>query len=210
MRRFRDFLLVLAIASPALARSASAQSSPVQPSPVQSSPGQPPPVQTPTEGRAALLDRLFATLKNAQSEEDAVALEAQIRAVWANQASPAVALLMQRGARDLAAGSFREAEADYDAAVTLAPDYAEAWRLRGVARFRLGENAAAIADMAEALKRDPRHFLALRNLSEIAEAQGDWKSALAAWERLLAIDPHTEGAGARLRDLRQHALGQSI
>lgn len=205
MRRFRVFLLGLAIATPALARSASAQPSPVQPSPAQ-----PSPAPTPAEGRAALLDRLFAALKNAQSEEDAVALEAQIRAVWANQASPAVALLMQRGARDLAAGALREAEADFDAAVTLAPDYAEAWRLRGVARFRLGENAAAIADMAEALKRDPRHFLALRNLSEIAEAQGDWKSALAAWEKLLAIDPQTEGAGARLRDLRQHALGQSI
>jgi tetratricopeptide (TPR) repeat protein len=175
-----------------------------------SSPPSSPPVQTPAEGRAALLDRLFAALKAAQAGEDAVALEAQIRTVWENQASPAVALLMQRGARDIAADAFGEAEADYDAAVTLAPDYAEAWRLRGVAKFRLGDSAGAIADMAEALKRDARNFLALRNLSQIAEAQGNWKAALAAWERLLAIDPHTEGAETRLRDLRQHALGQSI
>ena len=53
------------------------------------------------------------------------------------------------------------------------------------------------------------NFVALQTLSHIAEAQADWKGALAAWQKVLELDPRTPDGQERLQMLRRRALGES-
>jgi len=67
--------------------------------------------------------------------------------------------------------------------------------------------AGAVRDIQEVLRREPRSFAALADLSHMAEARSDWRGALAAHQKMLEIDPRNPGGQARLRDLRRRALG---
>lgn len=155
------------------------------------------------------LPGMLAQLKAAPSADAAVTLEQKIAAAWLSQATPAVRLLLESGARALEAHAAAEAAADFDAATTLQPSLAEAWSERALANFHAGNSAAAISDIARALTLDPDHFTAFETLSYIAQERGDWAGALAAWRKLLAIDPQIAGGAERLRMLERRALGQN-
>ena len=157
----------------------------------------------------AATESLFGALKQAGSEEAAGALEAQIQAQWANAASPAIKLLLSRGARELSESASNDALDSFDAALDLDPDVLDAWRGRASARLHTGDTTGAVRDLQEMLKREPRSFNAWQDLSRVAEARGDWRGALAAWQKMLEIDPHSPGAQARLGELRRKALGEN-
>ena len=155
-------------------------------------------------------DTLFTALRQAPTEDAAAALEAQIRGVWADAATPAVKLLLARGLRELSEGAAGDALDSFDAALDLSPDLLEAWRGRAAARKASGDYAGAIRDIQELLKREPRSFVAFEDLSRIAEARGDWKGALASWQKALEISPKTPNGQTRLHDLRRRALGEEL
>ena len=157
--------------------------------------------------RKAALDQMLAALQVAPSEEAAAALEATIRTQWIEQASPAVRLLLVRGVREVNEGSVADALDSFDAALDLEPNLVEAWRGRAQARYRLGDTPGAVRDIQETLRREPRHFVALQDLSRMSEGTGDWRGALAALEQALALNPKAPSGQARLRDLRRRALG---
>ncbi len=79
------------------------------------------------EARKAELDRAFEALRTAPDEAGAALVEARIRALWAQAGTPSVGLLLRRGARNIEAELPGEALEDFDAAITLAPEFAEAW-----------------------------------------------------------------------------------
>ena len=191
--------IILAHATPALAQLPHIV--PVVPPPP--APGTPPP-PTPK----AALDTMLGALRAAPSEAAAGALEAEIRTAWLNLASPAIRLLLVRGAREVEEGAASDAVDSFDAALDLDSDLVEAWRGRAKARQRLGDPAGAIRDLQEVLRREPRHFAALQDLSRIAESQRDWRGALAAWQKVLDLDPKTPDGKERLRDLERRALGE--
>jgi len=163
--------------------------------------------QTPSKPN---FDNLFAALKVAPNEDAAAAIEAQIRTQWAEAATPAVRLLLSRGTRELSENAPNDALDSFDAALDLSPDLLEGWRGRATARRALGDYVGAIKDIGEVLKREPRSFAAFQDLSRIAEARGDWKSAYAAWQKVLEISPHTPNGQDRLKDLRRRALGEEL
>lgn len=161
------------------------------------------------DGHKAELDRLFKALQAAPDETAAGMLEGRIRALWVEEASPAAVLLLSRGERELGANAEDEAVQDFDAVLTLAPDYAEGYNHRAAAKAALGDYAGAIRDIEATLARDPRHFPALQGLSRIAEQQGNWKGALEAWQRALDIDPLTPGGLERLEKLQKKVDGEA-
>ena len=156
------------------------------------------------------LDQMLAALKAAPDEQSAGLLERAIRQRWLDQATPAVKLLLARAQRDLAANAAGDAVDDYDAALDLQPDLLEAWLGRAQARFRGGDVPGAVRDIEQVLRREPSHFAALQDLSRMAEARGDWRGALAAWQKALDLDPKTPGAQPRLAELRRHVFGQAM
>lgn len=159
--------------------------------------------------QAAEFNQLFAALKAAPDAEGTAVLESHLRLLWLRQATPATRLLIDRGLREMQASEQKDARQDFDDALALQPDLVEAWYLRAEADQALGDDRAAVRDLGEVLKREPRHFAAWDALSRIAEAEGKWKSALAAWQKVMAIAPQTQGGAERLKDLRRRALGEN-
>ena len=163
--------------------------------------------QTPAQPtREQMLDRLFGMLAVAPDEAAATTIEGAIQGQWLAQATPATKLLLMHGMGEVEANP-SEALDDFDAALDLQPDLQEGWRGRAMARSRMGDAAGAERDIAEVIKREPRQFMALEDLSHIAEQRNDWKGAYEAWGRALALDPKTPGGNDRLQDLKRRAFG---
>lgn len=161
------------------------------------------------EQRRAELDSLFEALKAAPDDGAAAMMEARIRTLWIESASPATVLLLRRGARNLAARTNDEALEDFDAALTLSPQSAEVWHQRAQAYAASGDAAAAARDLQEALRLEPRHFPALVTLSILQEEAGDARGALRSMEAALALNPRLRGGQERLRELRRKAEGDA-
>jgi len=153
---------------------------------------------------------LFAALLAAPTTAAADMVEAKLQAVWHDQATPSVQLLIDQAAQKIATGHAKDALADCDAAVVLQPDLADLWRRRAEARMALGDEAGAAADLAQALSREPKLLPALADLSELAEAHHNYAQSLAAWQKLLDLDPKTEKGQARLERLRRRVNGEPI
>jgi tetratricopeptide (TPR) repeat protein len=164
-------------------------------------PARPTPAQT--------LDRLFGMLKVAPDEQSASTVEDAIQGQWIAEATPATKLLLLHGFKELTDNQPNEALDDFDATLDLQPDLPEGWHGRALARARLGDTAGAERDIEEVIKREPRQFAALEDLSRIAEAAGDWRGAYTAWNAALAIDPKAAGGADRLKDLKRRAFGDS-
>ncbi len=160
----------------------------------------------PPDPAASLLDQL----RTAPTAQQAEALEQKIIAAWRARITPSVALLEDRAVQSLQKHDAATAVGDLDAALDLQPDQAELWRLHAEARFSGGDETGAFADLAQALAREPRCFPALADLSHFAEARHDYARALAAWQRLLELDPRVRQGEARLAALQRRISGQPL
>ena len=154
------------------------------------------------------LEQLLTTLAQAPNEEVAARMEARITQLWVRAGGPTAGLLMARGSRNLASGESGEAIQDFDAALALDPNLTDAFGRRAMARYQAGDIKGAVRDLEETLRREPRHFAAWRSLSGLAEAQGNSVGALAAWRKLLEVDPKTSGAQSHLKDLLKKVEGE--
>jgi tetratricopeptide (TPR) repeat protein len=154
------------------------------------------------------LEQLLTALALAPSEEVAARMESRIAQLWVRAGGPTAGLLMARGSRNLASGESGEAILDFDAALALEPNLTDAFGRRAMARYHAGDIKGAVRDLEETLRREPRHFAAWRSLSGLAEAQGNLVGALAAWKKLLEVDPKTSGAQSHLRELVRKVEGE--
>jgi Tfp pilus assembly protein PilF len=68
----------------------------------------------------------------------------------------------------------------------------------------------ALADLAEVLKREPRHFGALFGVGVIMQEFGDDKRALDAYRRALALDPHMKRVDELVKTLSEKVDGRDI
>jgi tetratricopeptide (TPR) repeat protein len=207
--------LLLAASTPTAAPAQSPGEPPRSRPPAAASPHRPPPGTPPAgprgaEARRAELDRAFEALRTAPDEPGARLVEGRIRQLWSSAATPSVTLLMNRGMRNMQAQLPAEALEDFDAALTLAPDFAEAWLLRAQAHARAGDPVAAARDLQEVLRLEPRHWLALLSLSALQDEAGDAAAALRSLQAALAINPQMPGGANRLRDLRRKAEGDAL
>ena len=153
---------------------------------------------------------LFEALKTAPSAQQAQALETQIALYWRAQITPAVQMLLEQASKAMGHQDNTNAIADLDAALDLQPEQADLWRLHAEARFANGDEAGALADLAQALSREPHCFPALADLSRFAEAKDDYPRALEAWQRFLEIDPKAPNGVARLNALERKVSGQPL
>ncbi|MDF1793250.1 MAG: tetratricopeptide repeat protein [Thalassobaculaceae bacterium] len=156
------------------------------------------------------LDALFEKLGNAEVFSIAHATEQRIWVIWhARPEQPEVEAIMERGLHAMRESDFASALDAFDAAVRLAPDFAEAWNKRATIYYLLGDYAASIADVRQALQLEPRHFGALSGLGLINLKLDRKADALAAFEAALKLHPFLPER-FQVQALREAVAGEKI
>jgi tetratricopeptide (TPR) repeat protein len=156
------------------------------------------------------LDTLFAALKIAPDELSAKAIENRIWALWMMSGSDTCNLLMTRVKTAADGKDYDLALKLLDAIIEIKPDYVEAWNERATVYYLKDDYGHAIADIAQVLAREPRHFGALTGLGMMLQQIGDDKDALKAYRDALAIDPHLENIPDTVKELSQKVEGRDI
>ncbi|HQU44635.1 MAG TPA: tetratricopeptide repeat protein [Pirellulales bacterium] len=91
---------------------------------------------------------------------------------------------LNRGHALLTLGRSDEAQAEFDAAIELAPNNALAWLGRGLAQFMLDRFAAAADDFRKSLQLDPNSVAAKMNLAMALDELGKREEAMTMWRSL--------------------------
>jgi tetratricopeptide (TPR) repeat protein len=156
------------------------------------------------------LDTLFSALKIAPNETSAKAIEDRIWALWVTSGSDTCNLLMSRVKDATDDKDYDLALKLLDAVIAIKPDYVEAWNRRATVYYLKQDYPHSIADIAEVLAREPRHFGALAGLGMMLQEIGDDKHALEAYRKALAVDPHLENIPDVVKTLSEKVEGRDI
>jgi tetratricopeptide (TPR) repeat protein len=139
--------------------------------------------------KAQRLDELLARLKFTTDEAEADAAVAEIWSLWQRTGAPELDEQMERVVALIGQGLLPLALTMLDDIVARAPDWAEAWNKRATVLYLSGEHDRSLADIERVLALEPRHFGALAGIALIRIAQGQYREALAAYRRALAVNP---------------------
>ena len=155
----------------------------------------PPP--TPEQARADLYARLAAAK---DADETAGIITLLLRA-YAESGSDTGDLLLRRARKAISAEEYPDAMKILDATIGLLPDWAEGWNARATARYLDDDYDGSMADVAQTLKREPRHLGALMGMATILEARGKKDGR--------ALKASTSGRIMRSRRTWRNALGEA-
>ena len=164
-------------------------------------------IEIETRRRAAELDARFIDLKAATSQDAADKIVAEIWQLWLKSGDAEIDALVDRAMTNMRLSNLPAALAILDDVVKRKPDYAEGWNKRATVLYMLDENDRSLADCAEVLVREPRHFGALAGMGMIAIEQGDPRAALAALRRALAVNPFLRERNGLIPELERR-LGE--
>jgi tetratricopeptide (TPR) repeat protein len=156
------------------------------------------------------LDDLFARLAASRDADESDGLVAAIDRLNLRSGSDTADLLMARAAMTMESGDYAVSLALLDKIVALQPQWAEGWSRRATARYLSGDAEGAMADIAETLRRDPRHLGALAEMGMILEDSGRQDDALRAYQRALAIAPQWRPIGEAAARVRAALAGQAL
>jgi tetratricopeptide (TPR) repeat protein len=159
---------------------------------------------------AQQLDKLFANLAKAESEEDADPIESRIVALFLQSGSATVDLLMTRSQGALKSGDTGTARKVIDAVTKLAPDFAEGWHLRAQLQLAAGDDAGAMISLQKTIALNPREFNALSHLADMLGEYGDKKGALSLYRKVQKLDPTNDNAARAVRKLSREVEGEKI
>ena len=162
--------------------------------------------KTPEQARDEIYARLAAS-KNSDETEGLVGL---LLGSYSESGSDTGDLLLARARKAIAAKEYDSAGKILDATVTLMPNWAEVWNARATLRYLDDDLDGSMADIAQTLKREPRHIGALAGMAMILTSQDKDEQALKVYERLLAIAPHWRRAEEAADELRAAIAGQQI
>ena len=135
---------------------------------------------------------------------------ASIEKLWRLEGGDTVNLLIDRGEAFSARMEQDKALKQLDAAVDLAPDYAEAFSRRAFVHYMKGDTERAVGDLRRVLALEPNHFKALEGIAKILQESGQKKGALKALEELVKVNPLSPGAKTSIEILKKEVEGQGI
>lgn len=163
----------------------------------------------PAFGQSAKLDELFDKLKSADPAQ-AGRIEQEIWIEWSKSGSAAMDLLLQRGRQAMSEGNFALAVEHFTALIDHAPEFAEGWNARATAYYQMGQIGPSMADIAQTLRLNPRHFGALSGFAMILEELDRPKQALELRRAVQAIHPHAAGVSQAIDRLEADLQGSSL
>ncbi len=117
-------------------------------------PPAPPPAETSVADR---VNELYDRLAKTSDEDEADGIVKALEREWLKSGSDASDLLMTRALEAFASDDYDTSLQLLDSIVATDPDWAEAWNKRATVRFYAGDSSGSAADVAQVLKRNPRH-----------------------------------------------------
>lgn len=156
------------------------------------------------------LDFLFGALKVAPNEASGKAIAERIWNVWLGSGGDTTNLLISRVRSAIESKDLDLALQLLDGVIAFKPEFVEGWNQRATVYYMKKDYTRALGDLAEALKREPRHFGALFGFGVIMQEFGDEKRALDAYRRALDIDPHMKRVPDLVKELSVKVEGRDI
>ena len=105
-------------------------------------------------------------------------------------------------------GDYSGAIEDYNQAIRINPNYANAYNFRGLARLLLGEYQAAIEDFNSAIRINPDYADAYNNRGAVRKNLGEYQAAIEDYSEAIRINPNDANAyynrGNARFDLKQY------
>jgi tetratricopeptide (TPR) repeat protein len=194
----RFFVSVLALATGLWVLPAGAQSAP------------PPAPEKQEPARNNSIDDLFARLAKAESEHEGKGIASLIERRWARSGSDTADLLLSRAGEAAESKDYALAIELLDRILVLEPNWAEAWYRRANVFFLLDDPVSSMADLSQALSREPRHFGAWTGLGHIFMASEDKTRAVEAYRRALKIHPQLTNVQTLVERLAPAVDGQDL
>jgi tetratricopeptide (TPR) repeat protein len=162
------------------------------------------------EARKQKLDELFGRLATSKDADETQGLIPLIDRTLLQSGSDSADFLMARAIAAMGASNLEASLALLDRLVAIAPDWAEAWNKRATVRYMKGDESGSMADIAQTIQREPRHFGALSGMGMILEQRGFNASALRAYRRVLEIAPEMAMAKAAVERLEAAEREQGL
>jgi tetratricopeptide (TPR) repeat protein len=165
-----------------------------------------PPEKTPAEERADLYARLAA----AKDADETSGIITRLLHNYSESGSDTADLLLKRARQAIGVENYSDALKILDATIALDPDWAEGWNARATARYLDDDYKGSMADIAQTLKREPKHLGALMGMGMILEAREKREEALKIYERVLEIAPHWRNAQEAADKLKAALAGSEL
>jgi tetratricopeptide (TPR) repeat protein len=165
-----------------------------------------PPAKTPAEERADLYTLLAAS----KDADETGGIITRLLHSYSESGSDTADLLLKRARQAIGVENYSDALKILDATVALQPDWAEGWNARATARYLDDDYKGSMADIAQTLKRDPKHIGALMGMGMILEAREKREDALKIYERVLEIAPHWRNAQEAADKLKAALAGSEL
>jgi tetratricopeptide (TPR) repeat protein len=153
------------------------------------------------------VDPLFEALKRERDPQKARGIASQIFSDLNDSGSATVNLLMQWATTAIKEKRNSAALDFLDQVTVLDPAYPEGWQRRATLHYTMGETRKSMADIAEVLRREPRHLGALAGMAGILTEAGKDELALKAWERYLEVYPADRDAQEAVTKLTEKIAG---
>jgi len=129
--------------------------------------------------------------------------------LWSRSGDEALDRLLERGVDEMQSGRHAEAIATFSEVIRRRPAFAEGWNKRATALYLSGEYQRSLADCAEVVKRNPRHFGALSGAGLNHLELEEHRQALAWFRRALEVNPNMGAIEAQVRRLEELLRGRS-
>jgi tetratricopeptide (TPR) repeat protein len=165
-----------------------------------------PPPKTPAEERADLYARLAAS----KDADETSGIITRLLHLYSESGSDTADLLLRRARQAIGVESYSDALRILDATIAFLPDWAEGWNARATARYLDDDYNGSMADIAQTLKREPKHIGALMGMGMILEAREKREDALKVYERVLEIAPHWRNAQEAADKLKAALAGSEL
>jgi len=106
-----------------------------------------------------------------------------------------------RGRENFADCSYHLAMEDYNRALQIKPDYAEAFNGRGEIYLNVSEFADAEREFSSAIIANPQYEAAFINRGHLYRIIGDYNRAIADWTKALEFNPNSDELKNKLAEL---------
>ena len=162
--------------------------------------------KTPADERAELYTRLAAS----KDADETSGIITRLLHNYSESGSDTADLLLKRARQAIGVENYSDALKILDSTIALQPDWAEGWNARATTRYLDDDYKGSMADIAQTLKRDPRHLGALMGMGMILEAREKREDALKIYQRVLEIAPHWRNAEEAADKLKAALAGSEL